>query len=146
MDLLSSILAFVLTYLGLGRKVGIPLGFILGLDSNLILALSLTLDFIQIPVFMWGYEQIIKFANKFRFLKFREGKLFGKFRKYGLIGVFLLAYVPIQGGGVWSACLLSRILKIDRRFSILAVALGSALSCITIYLLCLGIIEWTWFH
>ncbi len=64
------------------------------------------------------------------------GKLLGWARRYGVIGVFLVAALPFFGGGVWTGVLLAYVLGLRKTVSYSALLLGCLVG---IALLALGV-------
>lgn len=131
---------FLLLYIFGSRIVFIPAGMALGMGKYVILFTVFLLDVLQIPLYFYIYE---KGTSKIKFLSYLFSKLpskekvenyrFLKFaRSLGGFGVVLVAAMPSFGGGMWSSVLLSFLLGLDRKKSILLLALGSLLGCIIV--------------
>ena len=112
------------------RIIFIPAGMAIGIGKYVILFLVFFLDMLQIPLYFYIYE---KGASKLKFLSKMENSRFLKFaRSLGSFGVVLVAAMPAFGGGMWSSVLISFLLGLDRRKSILLLALGSFLGCVLV--------------
>lgn len=135
-----SYILFLLLYIVCSRIVFIPAGMVLGVGKYVILFLVFFLDVLQIPFYFYIYE---KGTSKIKFLSYLYSKLpsKGKMENSGLLkfarslgsfGVVLVAAMPLFGGGMWSSVLISFLLGLDRRKSIILLALGSFLGCVLV--------------
>ncbi|MEM4533141.1 MAG: small multi-drug export protein [Desulfurococcaceae archaeon] len=50
------------------------------------------------------------------------------------IGLTIFVAVPIPGSGVWTGSILSHILGLDRKLSIISIVIGNFLSCLILYI------------
>ncbi|OIN97539.1 hypothetical protein AUJ66_02920 [Candidatus Desantisbacteria bacterium CG1_02_38_46] len=118
---------FLLLYIFGSRIIFIPAGMAFGVGKYVILFLVFFLDILQIPFYFYIYE---KGASKIKFLsKMESSKLLKFAQSLGSFGVVLVAAMPAFGGGMWSSVLISFLLGLDRKKSILLLALGSLLGC-----------------
>jgi len=140
MKALTTFLIFSLLYIVGSRIVFIPAGMALGIGKYVVLVVVFLLDILQIPFFFFLYE---KGAIKIKFLSGLYAKLPTKeqmersgllkfARSLGSFGVVLTAAIPAFGGGMWTAVLISYILKIDRKKSIVLLAIGSLIGCLLV--------------
>jgi len=145
----SKIVFFLITYIAGGRKIGIPVGFALGMNPLLVFILGLSIDWCQIPIFLEFYSQMSKLIGRLSLQKLlnklsRYGsRIVNKstfVKKYGFFALVILAALPIQGGGVWSACLLAHTLPMKKGVYP-SIFLGSLLGCLVVTVACLGIIN-----
>ena len=130
---------------GAGRKVSTLYAQAMLHNVWIVLPLILFLDAIQIPFYFYLYNigtTSIRPLARFKarlIAKTEKGvakKLLGWARRYGVIGVFLVAALPFFGGGVWTAVLLAYTLGLKKAVSYSALLLG-CLAGIT--LLALGV-------
>lgn len=49
------------------------------------------------------------------------------------IGLAIFVAIPLPGTGVWTGSILSYMLGLDKKLSVLSIALGNLLSCIVLY-------------
>ena len=133
-------LLFLAFYVVGSRIVFVPAGMALGIGKYVILVIVFFLDLIQIPFYFYIYE---KGASKIKFLSAileklpkkedmeRSGLL--KFAKsLGSFGVVFVAAMPAFGGGMWTAVFISFLLGIERKKSIILLAIGSLIGCLII--------------
>lgn len=120
---------------------------------NLDLTKSLIISFIGniIPIFaiLFIFEKFynlllnsqIKFLYSFaRFLNKKINKHKTTIEKYGFIGIFLFVAIPFPGTGVWTACMIATVLKMDKKHTTLASILGVLVSMIIMSLLSFGLL------
>lgn len=145
----TKIVFFLVTYIAGGRKIGIPVGFALGMNPLLVFILGLSIDWCQVPIFLEFYSQVSKLISRLSLQKLLNKlshygpRIVNKstfVKEYGLLALVILAALPIQGGGVWSACLLAHSLSIKKGVYP-SIFLGSLLGCLVITAACLGIIN-----
>ena len=118
----------------------------LGIDSSRILGIIMV--FVIFYLFDLGYKMFkdVRFFRRFviAYLK-RFQKKIDKFeRKYESLGFFALVLfvaIPLPGTGAWSGCLISWLLGLDKKKSILAIASGVFIAGIFILLGTLGFID-----
>ena len=154
---LRLIYALILTAMPVTElRAGLPLAIVYAMEHNipiilifsLIISLNILMVFVIFYLFDLGYKMFkdIKFFRKFvaAYLK-RFQKKVDKFeRKYETLGFFALVLfvaVPLPGTGAWSGCLISWLLGLDKKKSILAIALGVFIAGIFILLGTLGFID-----
>jgi len=98
-----------------------------------VLPFILLLDAIQIPFYFYLYNMgttsirpLARFKAKLiaKSEKGAAGKLLGWARRYGVVGVFLVAALPFFGGGVWTGVLLAYVLGLKKIVSYSALLLG----------------------
>ena len=128
------------SYLGLGRTGAIISSFYLEQDVWLTLAISLMLDFGQIPVFGFLLESTAKHTafgrkidtwfEKKRILWDRRINGDGFWARVGKMQplvIILVAMIPVRGCGIISACVLCYMLGIGRIYCTVLVMSGSLL-------------------
>ncbi|MBC8495956.1 small multi-drug export protein [archaeon] len=96
------------------------------------------LDFIHIELLKWKFYS--KTFEKFLVRLQKKGhKLEIKMKDIGFFALFLFVAIPLPGTGAWTGCLLSWLLDLDRKKSILAISLGVIIAGILILLASLGL-------
>ena len=128
------------SYLGLGRTGAIISSFYLEGNVWLTLAISLMLDFGQIPVFGFLLESTTKHTNFGRKIDgWIDGKrmlwdsrmsgegFWAKVAKMQPLAIILVSMIPIRGCGIISACVLCYMLGIGRIYCTVLVMTGSLL-------------------
>jgi len=131
--------SLILTELVLGKKVSIIYGLGIGLPLLVVISLVFIWEFLQIPIFYFIFDKAsikIKFLERFKnrmIERTKKQKIFIKLKKYGLVGVALLAIYPFIGGGTLSSVLLANILRLNKKKVYLIISI-----CIIISLLILA--------
>lgn len=118
----------------------IPLGISLGLSpihSTIISILGngLIVPFLIIllhPI-MDYFEKTILFSTTIGWLKRRSMKKAEVIKKYRLLGLFLFVAIPFPTTGAWTASVVSTLLKIDVKHSILTIWAGIVIAGIIVY-------------
>lgn len=115
----------------------IPVGVALGVpmsEAIFISYLGSTIPAIFI-VYLIGY--VFKILRKINFMDRLITKINHKtmskkeqIEKYGYWGLMLFVGIPLPGTGAWSGALLSHLLNLGKKRSILAIALGNAIAAI----------------
>ena len=138
-------------------RAGLPIAITFALDNNLpVFPVSFAIILLNILVIFfvfWFLDNlhaflIIKskfyksFFNKFleRFQK-KVDIFERRYRAIGFIALVLFVAVPLPLTGAWSASLISWILDLDRKKSILSISLGVIIAGILVFLGTLGIIN-----
>ncbi len=146
--------ALILTLIPLGElRIGLPLAIFYALDNKipvlLIFLLIFLVNILLIFLAFWFFDNLhhvllkLKFYRKFfeMYLK-RFQKRVDKFEKrhsaLGFSALILLVAFPVPGTGVWSGCLLSWLLDLDRKKSMLSIALGVLLAGLFVFIGTLG--------
>ncbi len=124
----------------------IPLGISLGLDpihSGVISFLgglfTITILLRILTPLMVYFERTLFFKSTIGWVKKRSMKKAGTIKKYSLIGLFFFVAIPLPTTGIWTASVISSILKLDRRKAFISMALGLLVSIILILGLYYGI-------
>lgn len=134
-----------------GRKFSVPYLQATLHNLPLTLLLGFSLDMIQVPFFFLVYGLAAKGVAKVRQKRLAKygKKLMGKSKKgitnkmlrwaksFGILGIPLLAAMPFFGCGMYTATLLSFVLKINKKIAYILLALG----CIAGILLLIGATE-----
>lgn len=151
---LKIIYALILTILPISElRIGLPLALRYAIEENIpiILVFSLVILLNVLLVFFVFYflDKIhfvllnIKIYEKFfGFYIRRMQKKIDKFEKnyssYGFLALMFFVAVPLPGTGAWSGCLVSWVLGLDRKKSILAISAGVIIAGILVFLGTLG--------
>jgi uncharacterized membrane protein len=70
----------------------------------------------------------------------KTDKFESKYSTIGFLALTLFVAVPLPATGAWSGCLIAWLLDLDRRKSILAIALGVAIAGILVFFGTLGLL------
>jgi uncharacterized membrane protein len=147
------LLGFLLTILPISElRGGLPVVIGYALQNSLkIWPLFLLVILLNILVIFFIYffldffhEKLLRIKTYRRIIEKpleRLRKKARKFEKSGrgeFFGLFLLVAIPIPGTGAWTGCLISWILGINRKKSILAISLGVLVAGLIILLGSLG--------
>ena len=84
---------------------------------------KINMFFIKIKIYRKFYEKVINYVSK-------KKKII---EKYGYIGLFLLVFLPLPGTGVYTASILTWLLRLDRKKAILFISLGVSLLNTSLY-------------
>lgn len=154
---LRLIYAILLTLLPVTElRIGLPLAITYAIDNNipiffifpLILFLNILVIFFVFyfldnlhHIFMNNkiYRKLFeKYLKKFQR---RVDKFEKRYETGGFLALMLFVAVPLPGTGAWSGCLVSWLLDLDRKKSILAIGSGITIAGILILLGTLGFIS-----
>lgn len=155
---LRIIYALILTVMPITElRVGLPLALVYALENNvpilLISPLIILLNILMIFFIFYFLDNLhvvfmrIKFYRKIfnRYMK-RFQKKVDKFEKryksIGFLALVLFVGIPLPGTGAWAGCLVSWILGLDRKKSILAISLGVLIAGVLILFGTFGFISW----
>jgi len=149
--------AILLTLLpGTELRLGLPLAMLYaqenGISLILIFLLIVLINILLIFIifffldYLHGWLMNFKFYEKFfkdslkRFQK-RVDKFEKRHATLGFIALTLFVAVPLPGTGAWSGSLVSWVLGLDRKKSILSIALGVLIAGLLIFLGMLGFLS-----
>ena len=151
---LKLLYAILLTILpGTELRLGLPVAMLYAQDSGvslilvflLIVLINILLIFFIFFFLDYLHKLLMKFKFYERFFKAflkRFQKRVDKFEKrharLGFLALTLFIAIPLPGTGAWSGCLVSWVLGLDRKKSILAIALGVSIAGLLIFLGVLG--------
>lgn len=137
---LKLIYAIILTIMPVTElRAGLPIAIVYAMEHNipvmLVFLLIILLNILMIFVIFYLLDLAYKVLRNIEFFKKIVGKFLKRFqkkvdkfeRKYETLGFFALVLfvaVPLPGTGAWSGCLISWLLGLDRKKSILAIASG----------------------
>lgn len=68
------------------------------------------------------FSGIVDFLNK----KVEKNK--DKIQKYEMFGLMIFVAIPLPGTGAWTGALVASVLKMDFKYSMLSIALGSLIA------------------
>ncbi len=109
----------------------IPLGISLGLNpihSGILSIIGglLTSFFLLrlLSPLMTYFENTMIFHSTIGWVKRRSMRKAGTIKKYSLIGLFFFVAIPLPTTGVWTASVISTILKLDKKKAFLSMAPG----------------------
>ena len=151
------IYALILTVMPVTElRAGLPLAIVYARENSipllLVFSLIVLLNILMIFVIFYlldtAYKLFknIKFFKKFvalylnRFQK-KIDKFEKKYETIGFLALVLFVAVPLPGTGGWSGCILSWLLGLDRKKSILAIAAGVSIAGTIIFIGTLGFIS-----
>jgi len=154
---LRLIYALILTILPVSElRGGLPLAILYAKDHFipvvLIFLLIVLINILLIFFIFFFLDNLHKFFMRIKFYR----KFFGKYLKRlqkridkfeerynskGFIALVLFVAIPLPGTGAWSGSLVSWILGLDRKKSILSIALGILIAGFLILLMSLGFIS-----
>jgi len=89
--------------------------------------------FMEIKIYRYLFNKYLKKIQK------KVDKFEKKYNEKGFLALAVFVAIPLPGTGAWSGCLLSWILGLERKKSIMAIASGVTLAGIIIFLGTLGI-------
>jgi len=146
--------AIILTiFPGTELRLGLPIAMLYAQDNGvsliLIFLLIVLINILLIFFVFFFLDHLHKWLMRFKFYeKFfkaslkRFQKRVDKFEKrhatLGFLALTLFVAVPLPGTGAWSGSLVSWILGLDRKKSILAIALGVLIAGLLIFLGVIG--------
>lgn len=120
----------------------IPLGVSLGFSALHSTILAVIGNAIIVPILLIIIEPMfshLKRLDQFRgFILRLESRAAGKiknYRKYRLLGLFLLVAVPIPSTGVYTGCIAAVIMKIKPRNAMLAIIAGVFVAGFIVFLI-----------
>ncbi len=154
---LRLLLALVLSILPISElRGGLPLAIVYARDYSipiiLVFLLIVLANILAIFIAFYFMDRLHKIFLKNKFYK----KIFEKYierfqkksdkfkKKYSAMGFLALTIfvgVPLPGTGAWTGCLLSWLLKLDRKKSILSISLGVVIAGVLMLLGTLGFIR-----
>ena len=109
------------------------------LNIGIVFFIFFFLDFIhhKLMNFKWYKKIIDKPLERFR----KKARKFEEKKRGEFIGLFLLVALPLPGTGAWTGTLISWILGINRKKSILAISLGVLVAGLVVLFSSLGILS-----
>lgn len=151
------LLAILLTIAPVSElRAGMPLGILYALENNIpVFPIILLIIIVNCAVVFLIFLFLDKFHNSFMnikwYKKFYESYLRGiqwkvdKFEKkhsaYGMIALTLFVAIPLPITGAWTGTLISWLLGLERKKSLIAIFAGIVIAGTIVSLLSLGIIN-----
>ncbi len=151
------LIAILLTILPISElRIGLPIAINYALKNNLsIFPIFLLIILINIITILFIFF-FLDFLHK-RFMKIslykrlfnynikrirkKADKIEKRIPDYGYLALTLFVSIPLPVTGAWTGCLISWLLGLERKKSILAISLGVLVAGITILLASLGILS-----
>ena len=100
----------------------VPVGIALGLDTFLVLLVSIIGNLLPIPFVIFKSTKILR---KFGlWLEEKATKNVDKITKYEKLGLFLFVAIPLPGTGAWTGALIASLFDMRIKDSIIAISLG----------------------
>ncbi|MDP4133707.1 MAG: small multi-drug export protein [Bacillota bacterium] len=113
----------------------VPIGVALGLNTYLVLLISIIGNMVPIPFVIIFARAIINWLKKKKFLAWfgrwlekKAAKNVEKVIKYEKIGLFIFVAIPLPGTGAWTGALIASLFDLRLKNSILPIAWGVALA------------------
>tara|TARA_Y100000310_G_scaffold213829_1_gene214850 strand:+ start:25029 stop:25508 length:480 start_codon:yes stop_codon:yes gene_type:complete len=154
---LKLIYALILTIMPVTElRVGLPIAITYAIEKNisvfLIFSIVVLLNILVIFFIFYFLDNIHKIFMNIKIYRKIFDKFLEKFRKkvdkferkyesLGFLALVLFVAIPLPATGAWTGCLVSWLLDLDRKKSILAIALGVIIAGLLILLGTLGIIN-----
>ncbi len=154
---LKLIYALILTVMPVTElRVGLPVAISYALEKNIpvvfIFFLVLLLNILVIFFIFYFLDHLHKLFMNIKIYKklfelylkkFQKkvDKFEKKYKAKGFFALCLFVAVPLPGTGAWTGCLVSWLLDLDRKKSILAIASGVTIAGILILLGTLGVVS-----
>ena len=154
---LKILYALILTIMPVTElRAGLPVAIVYAIEHNipimLIFSLIVLLNILVIFFIFYFLDNLHKIFMNFKFYKkFFEAylKRFQKkvdifekrYETFGFLALVLFVAIPLPGTGAWTGCLVSWLLGLNRKKSILAIALGVLIAGIFVLLGTLGFIN-----
>tara|TARA_Y100000296_G_C5175324_1_gene259735 strand:+ start:1191 stop:1670 length:480 start_codon:yes stop_codon:yes gene_type:complete len=154
---LKLIYALILTIMPVTElRVGLPIAITYAIDKNipifLIFSIVVLLNILVIFFIFYFLDNIHKIFMNIKIYRRIFHKFLEKFRKkvdkfekkyesLGFLALVLFVSIPLPGTGAWTGCLVSWLLGLNRKKSILAISLGVIIAGILVLLGTLGIIN-----
>lgn len=126
----------------------IPLGISLGMNPVEATLIAILGNLLIVPLLLWIVRPVFKYVKTFK--RFRETinryeeRAAGRvrhYRKFRLLGLFLLVAVPIPTTGVYTGVVAANVLKIRFRNALLAISAGVLSAGGLVYLLSMNMIH-----
>ena len=124
----------------------LPIGVGMGLSPILATLVSTIGNLIPIPfllilvpkVFNWLRDK--KITKKFiAWLEKKAAKNKKTIDKYGYMGLIILVAIPLPGTGAWTGALVSSCLNMNKKTSMLCIAIGVAIAALIVFLITYGV-------
>lgn len=121
-------------------KGSIPVGIAMGfkpINAYLYSIIGSTIPAIFILMWIMPIFSYMKkkdtLKNIARWAEKKAKKKEGKIKKYEYLGLFLFVAIPLPGTGVWMGSLIASILGLNKKKSLLTIAIGNLIAGLIIY-------------
>lgn len=154
---LKLIYALILTILPITElRIGLPLGLAYAHQENiplfpiftLIVLLNVLVIFFVFFFLDYLHRHLMKIKHYKRFFNFflkrtrnKVGKFQNRYNRLGFLALVLFVAIPLPGTGAWTGCLIAWLLALDRKKSIISIALGVIIAGTLIFLGSLGLMS-----
>lgn len=125
----------------------IPLGVSLGLSPLNSTIISIIGNGAIVPVLLVILDPILNYFKGLRIFKStvekiesRAAKKIKNYRKYRLLGLFILVAIPFPTTGVYTGCVAANIMKINFKNALFAIISGVVVAGIIVFLLTSGVL------
>lgn len=144
---IGKILSFIGVQYTLGRRGSYPYGLLIHFSLFKITAIVVLSDMIQTVFLLRSLDAVLGWLKRFR-ARLRkspanpvksEKRFWERFRRYGALGIFLVAALPYAGGAL-SGSILAVSLKTDRRRAFFIITAGCILGSVIFHLGFTGIL------
>jgi len=121
-------------------RAAIPLGVVMGFTplESLFIALAGNLAIVPIlllliePLFV-HFKRLSQLRNSLRRIEEHAAAKMKRYRKYRLLGLFVISALPIPGAGAYTACLAARLVRIRFLHALAAICAGTLVAGILVY-------------
>jgi uncharacterized membrane protein len=148
LDQVWKIIVLMGTHYALGRRGSYPYGLLVNFSLVKITVIVLISDMLLTVALLHLFELSIEKVGFLRKLKSRLHKkenqesqksFWGKVKKWGWLGIIIVAALP-YGGGTLTGSLLASSLKMGKKRAFLFITIGCIIGAILFYLACIGIL------
>lgn len=126
---------------------GIPLGISLGLSPEISALLGVAGNVAIVPILLFLINPLFNSFKKVKSLRDLINRYESKaanrikhYRKYRIMGLFMLVAIPIPTTGAYTGCVAAVVLNINYRNSLMAISAGVVVSGIIVYLISSGLL------
>ena len=123
-------------------KLPVLNAFLISVISNIaiIAVIFLFLDFLhkhlhKIVLYKKVFDSLVAYVRK------KSSQLESQINRYGFLALIVFVAIPLPVTGAWTGSLIAWLLNLDRKKSLLAIALGVIISGVIVLLATLGVIN-----
>ena len=154
---LKLLYALILTVLPISElRLGLPVAILYAIENNIsimfVFLLVVLLNILLIFFIFYFLDNLHKVFMKLKFYREIFKRYIARFQKkvdkferkynsWGFLVLVLFVGIPLPGTGAWSGCLVSWLLGLNRKKSILAISVGVLIAGVLILLGTLGFIN-----
>jgi uncharacterized membrane protein len=147
-DQVWKIIVFIAAHYALGRRGSYPYGLLVNFSLVKITVMVLISDMILTIGLLHLFELSLEKVGFLRKLKSRLHKkenkesqksFWGKVKKWGGLGIIIIAALP-YGGGALTGSILASSMKMEKKQAFLFITIGCIIGAIIFYLACIGIL------